>query len=86
VLRKDYHAMWDAELHERYGFWTAAQALGFLEAAGFTVVHCTTLSNAWLTQTAVNSRVELRDAASLAPLPFPACQLLLIGEKPSRQR
>jgi hypothetical protein len=85
MLRKDYHAMWDAELGERYGFWTAAEALRTVQAAGFRIVHAAKLSNAWLAKTAWNGRVELRDARSLAPLAFPACQLLLVGEKPSCQ-
>jgi SAM-dependent methyltransferase len=83
VLRKDYHAMWDVELQERYGFWTTAEAHRLTRAAGFEIVHSGGLRNRWLSSTSLKGKVELRDPDSLEPLPFPPLQLLLVAEKPA---
>jgi SAM-dependent methyltransferase len=82
VLRKDYHAMWDAELEERYGFWTMAEAHRLTREAGFEIVHSAGLRNRWLSLNSLKGKVELRDADSLSPLPFPPSQLVLVAEKP----
>jgi SAM-dependent methyltransferase len=83
VLRKDYHVMWDAELQERYGFWTAAEAHRLIQAAGFQIVHSARLRNQWMSLNRLKGKVALREPGSLKALPFPSCQLLLVAEKPS---
>jgi SAM-dependent methyltransferase len=83
VLRKDYHAMWDVELQERYGFWTAADAHRLTCAAGFEIVHSAGLHNRWLSLSSWKGKVELRDPDSLEALSFPPPQLLLVAEKPA---
>jgi SAM-dependent methyltransferase len=84
LLRKDYHAMWDVELQERYGFWTIAEAHHLIQSIGFVIVHSEMLRNSWVLRASLRGKVKLREPCSLLPLRFPACQLLLVAEKPQR--
>lgn len=82
LLRKDYHEMWDAELHEHYAFWTMADARALVRAAGFAIVHSELLHSRWAIESAFRGKVELRDPDTWQPIrPSPA-QLLLVAEKP----
>jgi SAM-dependent methyltransferase len=86
LLRKDYHEMWEAELHERYGFWTSEEAIGIVQAAGFSIVHTRLVHSAWQLQGGLRSRVDLTDRWSGRPLSSAPCQILLVAEKPLTAR
>ena len=82
ALRKDCGDAWEAELNQRYAFWSEAEcrqsAAGRGPARG--------PPDAWPTirgslHTASSGRLSLCDAATGAPLPVPAAKLVAVAER-----
>jgi len=73
-------AEWRAELRERYGFWTLAQALALLRGTGFELVAQQALPNHWVARHRLAGRVHWalgRHAVHCLP-----AQWLLVAQRP----
>jgi SAM-dependent methyltransferase len=80
LLRKDYHSLWRAQLRERYAFWTVADALQLVVAAGLRPLFYRLFSSEWLVRKRWLGKAELLDPETLERLPYPAQQILLVAE------
>ena len=81
ALRKDCGDAWQAELSQRYAFWTEAECRSLLRDAGLHLVHLAVADDAWVVAHRLCGRLGLRDAATAAPLPLPAAKLLAVAER-----
>lgn len=83
LFRKDCGAAWTSELGQRYAFWTADEAVDWVEAAGLQLRHRAVEVNRWVLQHRVQGRAALSDAATGAPLEPALTQILLVADKPA---
>jgi cyclopropane fatty-acyl-phospholipid synthase-like methyltransferase len=83
LFRKDYMTTWTCELSERYGFWTAAEAVALVSGAGLIVRHAVEIHNTWVQQNRVDGRVVVRDPRDGSPVALDLSQLFLVAEKPA---
>jgi SAM-dependent methyltransferase len=81
AMRKDCGDAWQAELTQRYAFWTEAECRGLLRDAGLRIVHLTVADDAWIVSHRLSGRLGLREAATGAPLPVPAAKLFAVAER-----
>jgi SAM-dependent methyltransferase len=81
ALRKDSGDAWDAELGQRYAFWTEAEARRLVAATGLRLVHAAVVADRWTIEHRLRSRLELRDAASGRPLPLAAGKIVIVAER-----
>jgi SAM-dependent methyltransferase len=82
ALRKDCGEAWEAELGQRYAFWTEAEALGLVAATGLRLLHAVVADDGWTVEHRLRGRLERCDAASGRPLPPAAGKILLVAERP----
>ncbi|MES2769275.1 MAG: methyltransferase domain-containing protein [Bdellovibrionota bacterium] len=81
IFRKDYHANWDVELNEKYGFWTREEALSLLQGSGFRILKYEELDNAWILANRIEGKVKIIDPATKEDIPIPKYQTIIAAEK-----
>jgi SAM-dependent methyltransferase len=82
LFRKDAGVVWEHELEERYGFWTADDAVRLVGAAGFDVLAALDIPHRWVIEHRLRGRVRVLDAGTGTPLRVPARQLFLVAQRP----
>jgi SAM-dependent methyltransferase len=82
VLRKDYRTDWESEVKEEYTYFTQAEFEDLFARVGMRVLASTPLHNPWIVQHRFAGKVALMDTGG-RPLPFPATNHLIVGEKVS---
>ncbi|MBK7858049.1 MAG: methyltransferase domain-containing protein [Archangiaceae bacterium] len=81
LCKKDYLKNWHIEVHEEYGALTLEGWRALLEKVGLKAVHLSGYVNGWIAENRYQGHVELVDDAG-APLPWPATNCVVVGEKP----
>jgi SAM-dependent methyltransferase len=81
ALRKDCGDAWEAELTQRYAFWSEAECRRLLQDAGLRIVHLAVKDDPWIVTHRLHGRLSLCDAATAAPLPVPAPKLFAVAER-----
>jgi len=80
-LRKDCGDAWEAELTQRYAFWSEAECRRLLQDAGLRIVHLAVKDDPWIVTHRLYGRLSLCDAATGALLPVPAPKLFAVAER-----
>ena len=86
-MRKEYTNNWKNEIHEKYSYWTLAEAKDILEVAGFENVQVEPDPNQYMLSNWLEGQVNLyqqNQAGTLELLPFPATHMVISGNKPLR--
>jgi SAM-dependent methyltransferase len=81
AMRKDCGDSWQAELTQRYAFWTEADCRALLRDAGLRIVHLTVADDPWIVSHRLCGRLSLRELGTGAPLPVPAAKLFAVAER-----
>lgn len=81
MFRKDFHQNWQAELKERFGFWTEAEAVAQLSQAGFKVERHEKIKNEWIETNRLKGKVALYDNKTGEKIDYPDYQIILVGKK-----
>ena len=76
---KDSH--WEAELSEKYFFWTEEDIQRLMKEAGLKIIHFAHLPNTERVEELRSQRVILTDAATRCEIPFPMDKVLIVAEK-----
>ncbi len=94
MSKKDYLDNWRSEMHEQFAFWDFGEWKAALAGAGFRIVEdpnapeqgSRVYTSAWIVENRWRGRVALfsRSGGGLQPLPYPATNIILVGEKPGR--
>lgn len=85
LMKKDYLESWAGEIKEIFGVWSKDDFMRELETAGFRVVHAHLYRNPWIIRHRLKPAVTLyrfSDNGTLLPIPFPATNITVVGEKP----
>ncbi len=80
ILRKDYRADWQTEAREEYGYFTQAEFETRFARLGMRILASTPIRNPWILRNRWEGHCLLRDLEG-APLPFPATNVLVVGER-----
>ncbi len=81
LCKKDYLKNWHIEVHEEFGPLTLEGWRTALVQAGFTPLHLHAYANTWIVQHRYEGTLEVMDDAG-AKLPWPATNLVVVGQKP----
>lgn len=81
ALRKDCGDAWEAELTQRYAFWSEAECRRLLQDTGLRTVHLSVADDPWTVAHRLDGRLSLCDTATGAPLPVPAAKLVAVAER-----
>lgn len=81
LCKKDYLKNWHIEVHEEFGPLTLDGWREALTRAGFRPLELRQYVNGWIAEHRYQGTVALTDDAG-APLPWPATNLVVVGEKP----
>lgn len=80
LLRKDYRSDWDSEVLEEYTYFTQARFELEFARLGLRLLASTPVYNPWIVQHRFQGRCQLY-AETGEPLPFPATNHVIVGEK-----
>jgi ubiquinone/menaquinone biosynthesis C-methylase UbiE len=80
LLRKDYRESYEAEIKEEYTFMKQDEFERAFRDAGFRVLHSAPIYNDWIIENRFVGKARLFDLSG-KPLPFPATNYLIVGEK-----
>ena len=84
-MRKEYTDNWGNEIHEKYAYWTVADAEKVFEDAGFENVSVESELNAYMLDNWLVGQIFLYQQnpdGELEALPFPATHMIVSGTKP----
>lgn len=81
VLRMEYRTNWNAELAEQYIYWTMAERIAALQAAGLRVDYAGEVHNVWIYLHWWKQRLHVTDTAG-QPLDLPPTNGLVYAMKP----
>lgn len=92
LSKKDYTDNWRSEMNEEFCFWSFSEWKRAVAQAGFSVLEnpntpaalSRAYSNRWIVENRYAGKVEILHPETLAPLPFPPTNLVLVAEKPLR--
>lgn len=79
IFHKDFHANWETEIKETYGFWDFEQAKAMLADAGFKIVHAAEIDNTWILANRIEGKVKLQFHGTHVSIP--KYQALFVVEK-----
>lgn len=81
ALRKDYRRDWEAEVQEEYTYLTQAEFEAVFARLGLRVLASTPIRNPWIVQHRFEGKLALWDAATGAPLDWPATNYVIVGQR-----
>ena len=82
AFRKNSGTAWDAELGQRYAFWSEDDCRRLVHAAGLRLLHFAVNEDDWVVEYRLRGRLSLRDSVDGHPLSIPTGKIVVVAERP----